>query len=142
MAGVDDLQQGELADYGYAALGAIRAQASLKGSTLSIKFNIPEGWHINSDKPLQEGLIATHLTLDKRAKGWQLGKVSYPKAELTTLGFQSEALAVYHGDVTINADVTKSKGADRMLPFQLKLQACNDKVCLPPETLTLRLPGS
>jgi len=139
LAGVDDLQQGELASFGYAAQGGIRADASLKGDKLSVHFNIPSGWHINSDKPLQDGLIATDLRLSDHTKGWQLGKVSYPKADLATLGFQSAALAVYHGDVQIDAELTQAEESDRMVAVQLKLQACNDKVCLPPETLTLRL---
>ena len=142
LAGVDDLQQGELAAYGYAALGGIRVNASANGSMLSVTFNIPKGWHINADKPLQKGLIATELKLDDRAKGWQLGKISYPQAEMATLGFQSEALAVYQGDVQLTAELTKEKSAERMLPLQLRLQACNDKVCLPPETLTLRIKGN
>jgi uncharacterized protein YyaL (SSP411 family) len=141
LAGVDDLQQGELGNFGYAAQGGIRASATLKGDKLTVRFNIPAGWHINSDKPLQDGLIATSLKLDDAAKGWELGRVSYPKADLTTLGFQSEALAVYHGEVQLEAALTQAANADRMLPVQLKLQACNDKVCLPPETLTLRLPS-
>ena len=139
LAGVDDLQQGELADSGYAAQGGIRANASLKASTLTVAFRIPQGWHINADKPLQKELIATEVKLDKGTKGWQLGKVEYPEAEITTLGFQSEALAVYHGEVQLNAELTKEKGAERIVPLQLRLQACNDQVCLPPETLTLRV---
>ena len=141
LAGVDDLQQGELTNIGYAAQGGIRASTSIKGDKLSVKFNIPAGWHINSDKPLQDGLIATDLKLSNSTKGWQLGKVNYPKADLTTLGFQSEALAVYHGEIEIDAKLSQAKDADRMLAVQLKLQACNDKICLPPETLTLRLPS-
>ncbi len=140
LAGVDDLQQGELSNSGYAAQGGIHASATLNGDQLTVQFNIPMGWHINSDKPLQDGLIATNLKLDQQAKGWQLGKVNYPKAELATLGFQSEALAVYHGDVQLEAQLIQTAPADRMLSVQLELQACNDKVCLPPETLTLRLP--
>ena len=138
LAGVDDLRQGELAGYGYAANGGIRARAEVNGATLSVAFDIPHGWHINADRPLQKELIATELKLDQEAKGWQLGEVAYPQAEATTLGFQSEAMAVYHGKVQLSAELTRSKGAERIIPLRLRLQACNDQVCLPPETLVLK----
>lgn len=141
LAGVDDLQQGELAAYGYGAQGGIRADASVNGSQLSVRVNIPDGWHINADKPLQKELIATGLKLDDGAKGWRLGEVGYPPADMVTLGFQREPLAVYHGDVQLTAKLVKNKVAEPVLPLQLRLQACNNKVCLPPETLILRVQG-
>ncbi len=135
-----DLQQGEISARGYAAMGGVRADATvLADNKISVQVQVPEGWHINSSQPLQQGLIATQLGLMDQAVGWSLQDVSYPLAETQRLGFQSEPLSLYHGVVNIHARFKRSADAGRILPLQLSLQACNDKVCLPPEKVPLRL---
>jgi uncharacterized protein len=136
-----DLQQGEIAARGYVARGGVRAEARrLATDRLQVRIWVPDSWHINSDRPLQQGLIATRLGLLDNAGGWELSGISYPEAETQSLGFQSEPLSLYHGRVDIQAGFQPGSGAGGIIPLQLSLQACNDKVCLPPEKLPLRLP--
>jgi DsbC/DsbD-like thiol-disulfide interchange protein len=88
-------------------------------------------------------LIPTSISIDSAKGGWQIGKVSYPQPVTTTLGFQKEPLSVYAGDIQIQIQV-KIDADDiesaRILPVQLGIQACNDKICLPPEKVALHLP--
>ena len=141
LTAVQDLTQGELSARGFAAQGGIRIEAELlAGLKLSLRMEIPKGWHINSDRPLQKSLIATKLDLKNNARGWELKDVSYPKADTKKLGFQSKPLSLYQGVVEIQADFKRIDDGVRMLPLQLSLQACNDKVCLPPEKVYLILP--
>ncbi len=138
-----ELQSGELADFRYAARGGIKVKArqlELEAEQIVVDISIPEGWHINSDKPLQEGLIATQLTLDQQAKGWRIGDIRYPAAHRATLGFQSEPLSLYQGEIQIQLKAKAAKDATRILPLKLGIQACNDRVCLPPEKIALQLP--
>lgn len=113
----------------------------LSDSTLVVRLEVPKGWHINSNRPLQQGLIATELGLIEGVKGWGLEAVRYPPAETVRLGFQSELLSLYHETVNIHARFKDTGAGGRILPLELKLQACNDEVCLPPERVQLRLPA-
>jgi hypothetical protein len=59
-----------------------------------------------------------------------------------TLGFQSEELALYEGDISLKAalstNISSQEGA--VLRLTLRLQACDDETCLPPELLNLQIP--
>ena len=88
-------------------------------------------------------MIPTRLSLGGDAIGWRLAAPDYPVPEVLSLGFQSEPLAVYQGRVRIRATIEDHPGADTAiawLPAELRLQACSDIQCLPPETLSLQVP--
>jgi uncharacterized protein YyaL (SSP411 family) len=146
ITGLQDLREGELSQRGYAAQGGIRLAGSLKPLSdgkrlLQVRIEIPEGWHINADQPESKDLIATELTLGERAKGWKLGPVTYPKASRQQLAFQSVPLSVYTGAIRLEA-IVETGSAEPLnfpLPVALRLQACNNEVCLPPEQLSLRI---
>jgi len=128
----------------YAARGAIRVNAHVQDNTLIVDLEIRPGWHINAHKPLQQYLIATVLRLKKAAPGWHSGTVSYPRPVLKTLGFQSDRLALYEGQVRIAMDLQRVDPAviAALIPVELQLQACDDSLCLPPEKLVLQVPAS
>jgi DsbC/DsbD-like thiol-disulfide interchange protein len=99
--------------------------------------DIAKGWHINAHQPLQETLIATEISL-KNDNYWHLESVSYPEPALKTLRFEKKPLALYHGQVQIQARL-KPKSEQNHVPLQLnlQLQTCNQESCLPPETISL-----
>ncbi|MCU7872759.1 MAG: thioredoxin domain-containing protein [Candidatus Thiodiazotropha sp. (ex Lucinoma borealis)] len=137
---------GELGSRAYAAQGGIRIEGNLKQtssqSLLSVEIDIPQGWHINSNQPLDKDLIATRLSLPEQVTGWKIGPVTYPKSEQQTLAFQDAPLSVFTGKLLLQAFVTeegKSPPASSSLPVSVRLQACNDQVCLAPELVTLRV---
>jgi uncharacterized protein YyaL (SSP411 family) len=138
-----DHLQGELNAQGYAARGGIRLQAGLTASDngsrqLRINLHIPPGWHVNSDRPGNPDLIATQISLADDSD-WRLGPVSYPEGEPRQLGFQSSPISLYTGRVLLQARVEPEPAAEPRLslPIRIRLQACNDQVCLPPERITL-----
>ena len=57
----------------------------------------------------------------------------YPEPIDRQLGFERSVLSLYEGSVVLRAQVAEPG----VRQLQAKLQACSDKVCLPPETLTL-----
>jgi uncharacterized protein len=139
--------QGELGPRTYAAQGDIRLQGRITRQSddlrrLSISIDIPPGWHINSGDPGQEALIGTRLQLAPEVDGWRLERAEYPPGEAKHLAFQDAPLSLYTGRVELKALVTSTKGSPGAvtLPVSVRLQACNDEICLPPETATLRLP--
>jgi uncharacterized protein YyaL (SSP411 family) len=144
LSAVADHHQGELDSKGYAGQGEIRLKANLvKVSTqtlLNIEITIPQGWHINSNQPLSRDLIPTQVTLPENASGWSMGPVNYPQGMQQKLAFQQQPLSVYVDRLNLQTQLLKTAKADRgfnTLPVNIQLQACNDQVCLPPETITL-----
>ena len=73
-----------------------------------------------------------------------LEAVRYPEAETVRLSFQDEPLAVYQGQVRLFARVKSGggEGPAPVVPVRLRIQACNDRVCLRPEELVLEVPAA
>ena len=127
----------------YMARGAIRVSAQADANRLVINLAIRPGWHINADETLQDYLIPTMVNVDKPTPGWHLGAVTYPPAVLKTLGFQREELALFEGQVRISMELTQTDQglAAPLIPFSLRLQACDNRLCLPPEQRVLQVPA-
>jgi len=88
---------------------------------------IESGWHINSNKPLDEFVIPTVLSFE----GADLVSAQYPAHTVRSFKFSGDQkLAVYEGTIQIGF-TAKLKG-DGPLKGKLHYQSCNDNVCLPP----------
>ncbi|MBI5085627.1 MAG: hypothetical protein HZB13_13630 [Acidobacteria bacterium] len=110
--------------------------------TYSLKVTIRPGYHANSNTPSEPYLIPFKLT-------WESGgpleavEVAYPKPKLEKYEFADKPLSVFDGDFEI---VTRFKRAANpqlgpaYLAGKLRYQACNDKMCLPPKTVEVKLP--
>lgn len=134
----NNYRHGELRHQQYIARGGVRAKASqVSSSKIVIELVIPEGWHVNSNQPRQKGLIATSVSLVDSNSEWGIKEVRYPEPIIANLGFQTEALSLYQGKVRIEIEVSKDDNPIPLMPLQLGIQACNDKICLPPETVRL-----
>lgn len=142
LTGTDELLNGTLRATGHIAKGGVRVSArQLSPSKVVVELAMPSGWHVNSNVARQKSLIATTLKVGARPKGWRLRQVSYPPAEVLALGFQREPLSLYRGTVEVVVELDKVGMSSRMLELELRAQACNDKVCLPPwESVQLHFP--
>jgi thiol:disulfide interchange protein DsbD len=107
---------------------------------LRLKADLRPGFHVNSDKPNDEYLIPLKLT-------WPSGPVEaaqviYPKPELEKLAFSPNPVSVFTGSFEI---VTRFKAPANASPGpvpitgKLRYQACNNKECLPPRTVDIRV---
>ena len=57
------------------------------------------------------------------------------------MSFQDEPLLVYHGRERLVARLEGgAETAAKVVPVRLRIQACNDRVCLRPEELVLEVP--
>ena len=142
LTAADRLRLGETGSRQYAGRGAVAIDArvtQVNGERvgLELALDIRPGWHVNAHRPLQDYLIPTTLTVV--GAGWGLAAADYPAARVARLGFQAEALALYEGEVRIQAELRRLPDAAARLPLELRLQACSDQVCLPPETLRLEV---
>ena len=144
LRGAQLLANGAAGPQQYAGRGAIRMNARMQANTLLVDLSIRPGWHINAHETLQEELIPTVVGLEKPVPGWRPGAVTYPKPVLKTLGFLREELALYEGQVriTMKLQQTDPAVAGPLIPVALHLQACDDRVCLPPERRVLLVRAS
>jgi len=108
---------------------------------LAVRLTVDTGWHVNSNDPLDENLVATSLGLSAEQAA-TLDEVVYPKGRRARLGFSKEAVSVYEGTVWIRATLTIEKDARAgavLLPITVRSQACSDTACLEPAALRLGL---
>ena len=108
------------------------------GATVQVIFeaSLPDGYHVNSDAPLDEFLKPTRLLLEV-PDGVYLENIAYPPASLFKTRFAEEPLAVFERTFSIGASL---RIGDRVKPGEypvhatLKYQACSERVCYPPAT--------
>jgi len=121
--------------FAYLADGQVEARlrpiARLEAPTLELELRIRKGWHINSATPRQNYLRPTQLVLAAGAGG-KLG-MSCPAGEDQTLG--DETLSLYSGVVELRGTLDAPPRTHS--PLELRIQACNDEVCLAPEKVVL-----
>ena len=144
LLGAQVLANGAAGPQQYAARGAINVSAHFLENTLVVDLAIRPGWHIQAHEPLQEELIPTVLSLEQSAVAWRPEAVSYPAPLLKTLDFQKERLALYEGQIRITMNLRRviPVVAGPLIPIVLRLQACDDNLCLPPERHVLQVPAN
>jgi hypothetical protein len=104
---------------------------------VAVLLQVKAGYHINAQKPSEDYLIGTRLTLTP-PKGMKVSKVSYPRAKMASFEFSETPLAVYDGAVELVATLRTDKSldvGDREIAGKVTFQACNDQSCLPPSTV-------
>lgn len=138
ISGYSNFKYGELGRVKYAYQGrVIVSTENIDNENIIVEIKLKPGWHINSNKPLQDNLIATSIeNLDK--KNWSLIEVLYPEENIVKLGFSNKKMSVYEGQTDVKVKI-KINSLNYISPsLELKIQACSDKVCLPPTNIILK----
>jgi thioredoxin:protein disulfide reductase len=108
-----------------------------------VKLIVDEGWHVNSNKPNDEFLIPTELTLGEGAPV-RIKNVDYPSPKSVKFEFSPDApLSVYDKEVWIKATITVNNDAKPgkiKFPVQATVQACDNRSCVAPVTHILLIP--
>ena len=111
---------------------------------VAIVIDIPDGFHVNANKPLYRFAIPTVLKIT--ARDLTISPVVYPRAAVLRLkAVNDEQLAVYERRAVLRFSVmvpTNFRETTADLKAQLKFQSCNDDTCFPPQTLeiTMQIP--
>src|SRR5690606_17801212 len=103
---------------------------------------VDAGWHINAHRPRQAFLIGTTFELEPHP-GFLLADARYPEPEAVKFGFFEEHLAVYEGAVPVFLSIRAAPDLSPgpyTLNGRLRVQACNDQICLAPSTLDVSIP--
>lgn len=117
--------------------GSVAPNKVKRGRTAqaTIVMDIPGGYHVNSNRPLEKFLIATQLKIEA-PQGVRVGPISYPRAQVRSLKFSKNKVAVFEGRTTIRFNVTVPAGYSGNkveLKARLRYQSCSDEVCFPPQ---------
>ncbi|MGQ9798837.1 MAG: protein-disulfide reductase DsbD family protein [Ignavibacterium sp.] len=105
---------------------------------VAVKVNVQDTWHINSNKPKEDFLVPTELTLVEN-QGFKIVKTVYPDAKEYKFSFSETPLVVWEGEFVIGAliKVDESiKPGKYFLVFNLDYQACNNQSCLAPSSVS------
>ena len=103
----------------------------------AVVLEVPDGYHVNANKPLGKYAIPTTLKIEG-PNGVTLGPIAFPRAIVRKLkATNNEALAVYEGRAIMRFNVTvPANYGDGWLNLKAKVryQSCNDDVCFPPKS--------
>jgi DsbC/DsbD-like thiol-disulfide interchange protein len=123
--------------------GSLSPGKIVRGRTAraTVVLEIPRGYHVHSNRPLEKFLIATQLKVEAH-NGLRVGPVSYPRALLRNLKFSKNRVAVYEGRVTMRFSVAVPRNfpaGSTELKAKVRYQSCDDEVCFPPQTKEVKL---
>ncbi len=108
---------------------------------VSIPFKVLEGYHINSNKPTFDYMIATRME-------WAKSEIqhlsdTFPPAQMKAFGFSSgKKLAVYEGNQILKTRLAiPANAAPGKLTMEGKFryQACDHQSCYPPNNLDVKV---
>jgi thiol:disulfide interchange protein DsbD len=123
--------------------GSVATDKVKKGRVVraTVVMDIPNGLHVQSNKPLDKFLVPTKLDVETPS-GLQVGPVSYPRAVMRKLKFSKANVAVYEGHAMLRFNVTvpaNYSGGSGEIKGKLRFQACNDESCFPPITREVKM---
>lgn len=105
---------------------------------IAVKVNVADTWHINSNKPKEDFLVPTELTLAEN-QGFKIVKTVYPEAKEYKFSFSETPLVVWEDEFVVGALVKideSIKPGKYLLVFNLDYQACNNQSCLAPTSVS------
>ncbi|MEO6693674.1 MAG: protein-disulfide reductase DsbD [Ignavibacteria bacterium] len=107
---------------------------TLKGALI---ISIKEGYHINSYEVNDPSLIKTTITSSD--ENFKMLSQFFPLDKKLKFEFSDNELNVYEGQITVGLTFITSKDIQNgkyEIPVKFNYQACDDKVCYPPASLT------
>jgi thioredoxin:protein disulfide reductase len=103
---------------------------------IALQVVLPEGFHVQSNKPRDPSLIPTELSVESLS-GITVDEIVYPSStDLEQVG-QDQPLAVFEREFAIGVSLTVARTApvgELVVPVRLRYQACDATLCYPPAT--------
>ncbi|MEM7230388.1 MAG: thioredoxin domain-containing protein, partial [Planctomycetota bacterium] len=115
----------------------IRATAGAP-ATMTLILTIARGYHINAREPGQDFLIP--LDVDLVDDDGLTLDVAYPDGDQYEGSIADGPMQVHGGRVAIPLTLTAMEPREGHVTFAIRVQACNDQMCLAPETIDVTLP--
>jgi len=109
---------------------------------IAVMLDIEEGWKINANQPTEDFLIGTELILE-RVEGFVMADMRYPKGKLLDVDFAQDPIKIYQKKTPVFAEFRTSASLEAgtyNLRGTLRVQACDDHVCLAPSNIDIEIP--
>jgi thiol:disulfide interchange protein len=119
----------------------VESEARVGGTArAALQVRLPPQLHVQSNAPRDPALIPTELTVSPPA-GIRATEIVFPEAtDFQQVGLP-QPLAVFEHEFAIGVQFAVAEGTDPgtiEIPGWLRYQACDDKVCFPPQTGEVR----
>ena len=101
---------------------------------VALKVALPDGFHVQSNKPRDPSLIPTELAVEAPA-GIEVEELVFPKGQDFKQEGLPEPLLVFEREFVIGARLrlpAALPAGDVTVPVRLRYQACDDKMCYAP----------
>ena len=105
----------------------------------ALEVDLQEGYHVQSDKPADQFLIATELTLSA-PDGITISERVFPEAELLVSAASNDPLLVFEGHFVVGAALTIADSVapgDYPIKLTFRYQPCDDKACYQPKNMEI-----
>jgi DsbC/DsbD-like thiol-disulfide interchange protein len=142
---ITDAERGEMQTVESAHLSAKAyfASPTVRGAqriVLTVEIELKKGMHVYG-QPLPDGYIPIELSLVD-AETLKLLEVEYPEPQEIRFDAIDETLPAYKGRLEIKAHCRGTANAQetRRVQARLRYQACDDKECYLPQTISFDLP--
>lgn len=107
--------------------------------TVTVTLAIDDGWHAYAN-PVPQDFPGIPVSIDVEGKVKPKDvKVEYPKGKEVKDAMLG-SYRVYEKTAVIKVNVERAKGDEGPLNLNIKVQACNDRVCLREATLKVNVP--
>lgn len=106
---------------------------------VKIPLSVQRGFHVNSNKPLEEYLIPLKLTWTSTG-ALEPRTIDYPAASIQKFEFAEKPLSIYSGNFDLVAHFKVAGNASAgpgAVSGKLRYQACNDRACFAPKTIDI-----
>jgi len=121
----------------HATIVAAPVEVGAAGGKVSLFVDVTPKPGIHVYAPGTKDYIPITVKVDPSA-GVKAGKLTYPKSEMMTFG--DEKVPVFQKPFRLTQEVTldKSAAAAGTVSGTVNLQACDDRVCFPPENVPIK----
>jgi DsbC/DsbD-like thiol-disulfide interchange protein len=104
---------------------------------VTIKMEVDKDWHAYANPVQNELLEAAQTTVEVKSNKKLDAVVAYPQGKKHVDG--KESYYIYEGQLEIMATVKRPPGDTGPLEVKVSYMTCNDKICLPPESVVLNV---
>jgi thiol:disulfide interchange protein DsbD len=107
------------------------------GVTVRLSAKIEDGWHLYALKLPPDGPIPTRIWIPEDQPFKVVGEIRAPKPHTTFDSNFNMDVSYYEGSADFEVPVKPATTARQTLHIKTSYQSCNDRLCLPPKTVTL-----
>ncbi len=142
-------EQGSLDVIQYSEGGRAKISANKIGSddessrVLEFSISLQADWHATAGQKIGSELMPIQLSVAEQEMHWRILNCSYPETITQLKHSDGSLIAIYENDFVISVELERVNDQTDFLSasagISLRLQLCNEKHCLLPQTLNFRI---